>query len=218
MKIGIAAATSFEIQPAIDFLSKKNIQPFKHEFEILITGIGLMASTYQLTNFIKTKSPAYLVQAGIGGSFNINFQPGSTFIIRDEVMGDMGVEENNSFKDLFDMGLIQPGATPYTNDRLLNPYIADWKQAGLPIARGITLSEITTNKKRIELLREKYNCDIESMEGAALHYVCLQQSIPFVQIRSVSNFVGERDKSRWKLKESVINLNLELIRIIQQLP
>ncbi len=48
------------------------------------------------------------------------------------------------------------------------------------------------------------------MEGAALHYVCLQEQIPFVQIRSVSNYVGERDKTKWKMKEAIENLNTEL--------
>ena len=52
------------------------------------------------------------------------------------------------------------------------------------------------------------------MEGAALHYVCLQQSVPFLQIRSISNEVGERDKSKWRMKEAVENLNTELIKLI----
>ena len=52
------------------------------------------------------------------------------------------------------------------------------------------------------------------MECAALHYVCLQQNVPFLQIRSVSNEVGERDKSKWKIKEAVENLNNELIKIL----
>lgn len=48
------------------------------------------------------------------------------------------------------------------------------------------------------------------MEGAALHYVCLIEKIPFMQIRSLSNFVGERDKSKWRMKEAITNLNKEL--------
>jgi futalosine hydrolase len=31
------------------------------------------------------------------------------------------------------------------------------------------------------------------MEGAALHFVCLQEDISFIQLRAISNFVGERD-------------------------
>jgi futalosine hydrolase len=40
------------------------------------------------------------------------------------------------------------------------------------------------------------------MEGAALHMVCLENKIPFLQIRGISNWIGERDKSKWKIAEA----------------
>lgn len=218
MKIGIAAATAFEIQPTIDFLLRSHTQQLKHDFELLVTGIGSIASAYQLANFIIRKSPGYMLQAGIGGSFNTTLQLGDTVIIRDDITGDMGVEENNLFRDLFDMGFIEPDTKPYTEGRLINPYITDLQRYGLPIVHGITVNEITSSQQRINLLREKYNCDIESMEGAAFHHVCLQENIPFLQLRSISNYIGERDKGNWKLKESITNLNQALIKIIQQIP
>jgi futalosine hydrolase len=33
----------------------------------------------------------------------------------------------------------------------------------------------------------------------------------------LSNFVGERDKSKWHIKEAIENLNKELIQIISKL-
>lgn len=53
------------------------------------------------------------------------------------------------------------------------------------------------------------------MEGAALHYVCLQEHIPFLQIRAVSNDIGQRDKSKWDFKASIATLNKELTNILQ---
>jgi len=55
------------------------------------------------------------------------------------------------------------------------------------------------------------------MEGAAFHYVCLQQHIPFIQIRSISNIVGVRDKNKWKMKEAIESLNKKLIETIELL-
>ena len=63
-------------------------------------------------------------------------------------------------------------------------------------------------------LVETFAPQTETMEGAALHYVCLQQNLPFLQIRSISNEVGERDKSKWKIKEAVEDLNSELIKLL----
>jgi futalosine hydrolase len=52
------------------------------------------------------------------------------------------------------------------------------------------------------------------MEGAALHYVCLMENVPFVQIRSISNYIGERNKKKWDMMDSIMNLNDSLMRII----
>ena len=57
----------------------------------------------------------------------------------------------------------------------------------------------------------------ESMEGAALHYVCLMENIPFVQIRSISNYIGERNKKKWNMMDSINNLNIELIKLLKML-
>lgn len=57
---------------------------------------------------------------------------------------------------------------------------------------------------------------IESMEGAALHYVALMESVPFLQIRAVSNYIGERDKSKWLLQKAIGNLNQQLERLLKK--
>ena len=55
------------------------------------------------------------------------------------------------------------------------------------------------------------------MEGAALHYVCLHEKIPFLQLRTVSNYVGERNKTKWNIADAFENLNLELVTLINQI-
>ena len=87
----------------------------------------------------------------------------------------------------------------------------------LPTVNSITVNQITSSKKTAELYSKKYKAAIENMEGAALHLVCIKENIPFVQIRSISNYVGERNKKKWELKEAVENLNKNLIRLIESL-
>jgi futalosine hydrolase len=55
------------------------------------------------------------------------------------------------------------------------------------------------------------------MEGAALHYVCLQTGVPFIQIRCISNYVGERDKSKWKFNEAFDSLTDVVLRYLGML-
>ncbi|NCW13547.1 MAG: hypothetical protein EBV82_10420 [Chitinophagia bacterium] len=63
----------------------------------------------------------------------------------------------------------------------------------------------------------RYKASLESMEGAALHYMGRDLNIPFIQIRAVSNYVGERNKAKWKMKEAIYNLNETLLQYLDEL-
>jgi futalosine hydrolase len=213
MYILLTAATNFEIQPAINFLAERDCIIGDHQFEILITGIGSMSTAYWVTKAISKRRPDYMLQAGVAGSFSPQHPPGSLVMISEEICGDLGVEENREFKDVFDMGLPQI-TTPYTGRELVNSYTEKFQQHQLPCVKAITINEISTRADRIQQLQQKYAPVVESMEGAAFHYVALMEKIPFMQLRAVSNMVGERDKKNWKMKEAIEVLNTKLIDII----
>ena len=215
MKIAIAAATRFEISPLIEYIEQSGAAS-QHELTPLITGVGMVATTYQVAAHLLQTPVDCILQAGIGGSFSNKFALAEVVIIGQETIGDMGVQEAE-FQDIFDMGFAQADQYPFTAKSLVNPFIKTWGDLHLPVARGLTVNEITTDSTRIRTLEQKYGCEIESMEGAAFHYVCLHHSIPFLQLRSVSNHVGERDKKKWKLRGSIEALNTALIRIVQQI-
>jgi futalosine hydrolase len=213
MEILLVAATNFEIQPAINYLAGRDCVIGNNHFEVLITGIGSMSTTYWLTKTIAKHRPNLLIQAGIGGSFSADYPPGSIVLVKEEVTGDLGVEENNEFKDVFDMGLPQI-VEPYTGKNLENKHTALLQQYNLPLVRSVTINEITTRPVRIQQLQQKYQPVVESMEGAAFHYVALVEKIPFIQLRAISNMVGERDKSKWRMKEAIEILNEQLIKMV----
>ena len=57
----------------------------------------------------------------------------------------------------------------------------------------------------------------ESMEGAACMFACQEANVPCVQIRSISNFVEKRNKSKWDITMAITNLNKELQKFISTL-
>jgi futalosine hydrolase len=213
MDILLTAATNFEIQPTINYLAERDCLIGSNRFEVLITGIGCMSTTYWLTKTIDKQRPDLLIQAGIGGSYSHDHPPGSLVLVNEEVSGDLGVEENNEFKDVFDMGLPQITA-PYTGKSLLNKDSARLQRYNLPLVKAVTISEITTRRERIEQLQQKYQPVVESMEGAAFHYIAAIEKIPYIQLRAISNMVGERDKTKWKMKEAIHMLNEKLIEMV----
>lgn len=217
MNILLTAATPGEIRITMEYLTEKKYSRKNCSTGILVTGVGMVNTIYALTKHISASRPDIIVQAGIGGSLHPFYPPPSVVIISEEVMGDMGAEEDHTFKDIFDLGLAEENIFPFSGKKLVNPHRQLLEKIKLPAVRGISVNEITTNAGRIQQLAEKYGAMIESMEGAALHYVCLQEAIPFIQIRSVSNFAGERDKSKWQMQEAIDHLNRELITAIHQL-
>ena len=213
MDILLTAATNFEIQPTINYLADRDCLIGSNRFTVLIAGIGCMSTAYWLTKIIDKDRPDLLIQAGIGGSFSNDFPPGSLVLVNEEVTGDLGVEENNEFRDLFDLGLPQI-SDPYTGKSLLNKDEEMLQRYNLPLVKAVTINEISTRAARIEQLQQKYQPVVESMEGAAFHYVALIEKIPYIQLRAVSNMVGERDKSKWKMKEAIALLNEQLITMV----
>jgi futalosine hydrolase len=91
------------------------------------------------------------------------------------------------------------------------------ESASLPAVSAVSVNEISTSTEKINVFAEKYKADIESMEGAALHYVCAMQQIPFIQIRGISNLVGERDKTKWKIPESMLAATNACINLINKI-
>jgi futalosine hydrolase len=213
MEILLIAATNFEIQPTINYLADRDCLIGNNRFDVLITGIGCMSTAYWLTKTIEKKRPALLIQAGVAGSFSNSYPPGSLVLVQEEVTGDLGVEENNEFKDVFDMGLPQI-SDPYTGKNLVNNEAEMLQRYNLPLVKAVTINEITTRAARIQQLQQKYQPVVESMEGAAFHYIALMEKIPYIQLRAVSNMVGERDKMKWKMKEAIAALNEQLITMV----
>jgi futalosine hydrolase len=209
MQILVVSATEQEIKPAIPFFLKNKI-------DVLIAGIGGVATTHSLNRYCHKNRPGVIIQAGVGGCFNEN-KLGEVFVIKEEIFADLGVWENKVFKTIFDLQLENRNTFPFKKGMLINP---NKKLLGITSPKkvsGISVNEITTDKKRITWYKQNFSPVVESMEGAALHYVCLQQEIPFVQIRAISNYVGERNKSKWKMKEAIHNLNEELIFLLTAL-
>jgi futalosine hydrolase len=213
MKMTLVAATKFEIAPTIQFLEEQELQ-VSDQWEVLITGIGSLLTTWVLAHHLATSKPSLMIQAGIGGSFTNLLPPGSVVMVREEFMADLGVEEKGVFKDIFDMQFLSRNEYPFQEGGLKNPFIDKWSDDRVPAVTGVTVNEITTNQRRIGQLRGKYSAGVESMEGAAFHYAALEKHIPFLQLRAVSNFVGERDKHNWQLRQSIEALNNVLQTLI----
>lgn len=218
MKIIIISATEMEFRELkAHFNNNPAIHQHNVSIQFMVSGVGMLSSSYTLTNIALKATPDLIIQMGIAGSFDENLSLGKVVVINNEVLGDMGVEEQGIWHDPFDLKLADPNDDSFEHGALPNPWLKNYNLLQLPEVGALTVNQISTNKKRMAMLSAKYKASLESMEGAALHYVARKENIPFIQIRSVSNYVGERDKSKWLMKASISNLNSIVLQLIEQL-
>jgi futalosine hydrolase len=199
MKIVITAATEMELA---------HLKSGSGEYKALnigyfSTGIGALSTSVQLNQIIVSHNPELIIQTGLAGSFTTSYLIGNAVVVKNEIVAEMGVFEKDGYKDIFDLGLQKKDVFPYINGQLVNENQTLLECTLLEQVSAITVNEISTSSEKINLYSTRYNAGIETMEGAALHHVCIMNKIPFLQIRGISNIVGERDKSKWQIEKAI---------------
>ncbi|MBM3413462.1 MAG: futalosine hydrolase [Bacteroidetes bacterium] len=213
----VIAATPIEIQPFLKKLQEGNaLTATSIELDVLISGIGLLATSYALLKQIQLKRPDMIIQAGVGGCFDKKLKLGQVFVIQKEAVADQSVVELKKLKTLFDLNLVPANQPPSQKGWLVNPH-SIVKKLRLPKVTGISVNEITTQPQKVRFYKKQFNPIIESMEGAALHYIALQEKIPFLQLRSSSNYIAERNKKNWNMPAAIASLNQSLLTLLQEL-
>lgn len=207
MKVLLVSATEFEV--ASYFKQKDTI-------DVLLTGVGMPIALYHLQKKITENRYNLVIQVGLAGAFTTKFELGETVFVNQDTFGDLGIEEKERFTPIFETDLFNKNEFPFENGWLVNKNKII-QQSTLEVVKAVTINKVTDKGSIKQQLIDSFNPDIETMEGAALHYVCLHQNIPFIQLRAISNYVGERDKTKWKIDLAISNLHNELIKLLKQL-
>ncbi|HEY0434259.1 MAG TPA: futalosine hydrolase [Chitinophagaceae bacterium] len=212
MNILLVAATAREIEPFFEYYRKH--KEWK-DLDVLISGIGLTAATYHLAKQVSIKRPGLVIQAGVAGCFDHKLPLGTVVAIKREVLADQSVVEGRELRSMFDLGLLPADKFPFKNGWLVNNS-TQLKNTRVPLVDAVSVNHVTTSPEMHQHYLRKFRPVTESMEGAALHFVCRMEKLPFIQLRAVSNFIGERDKAKWDMKTAIINLNKSLISLVEQ--
>lgn len=209
MKIAIYTATNFEA----DYL-KSSLPQDKHDFVFITTGVGIMHATYTIYDSIVQHKPDMMIQLGIAGAYNTKLQLTDVVAVISEQLGDAGAEEKDSMLDLFDLGFLQD-SFPFADKKLTNFHLNIWN-IDLPLVRSLTVNSSSGTTDTIKKRLEKYNSDIENMEGAPFHYAALHHQIPFIQFRCISNYVEPRNKENWEIEKAIKKVTEAVVTFIQE--
>ncbi len=187
--------------------------------ELLVTGVGSVATAWRLTKRLAGGPvPDLIINGGLAGSFRDEIRTGDVVIPLSDTFADAGIEDHEKDLTLFEAGLSDADGFPFSGGllRAENDFVP--LAVGLcPFARAITVNRASGSAPTIAALRENFNPDIETMEGAALFYVCLLEKVPFLALRAVSNKVEPRNRAGWDTRLALDNLSAMLGKLLFKL-
>lgn len=224
MRVLLVSATAMEVKLLTDeckFLKARsdNLLSYRFrdiDFDLLISGIGTAFTTFHLTNTLMNHTYGLVINTGIAGCLSDHLKIGEVVNVVEDEFADLGIEKESEFLTLFESGFMQPDEFPFENRRLK----ADGEGiAGyLPRVKGITSNISHGRETTIHELKDRFSASVESMEGAAVFYVCRWLGLPCVQIRAISNHVAPRSMSRWDIPLALENLRNILMKVLMELP
>lgn len=209
MRILITAATENELKAVQKLNSHKELHYFVH-------GVGIINTMYHLHNIINTEIFDLVIQCGIAGTYNSFINIGDTILVASDTFECGAQNIDGSILSLSDIHLHNTDISFCESERILSNFVVNFPSIYSKV-NALTVAVSSGFKDTIQHRISKYNADIESMEGAALHYICNAKKIPYMQVRTISNRVEERNKNNWKIESAIHNNAISVSEIIAQI-
>lgn len=153
-------------------------------------GVGMAECAAATAKLIVESKPDLMILAGIAGTYSDNIEIGETVIVGSEVIADLGRYSEDEFTELYQKTYYSPIATS-----------------------GYKIVTSNTTNCAAAMITKPVKADIENMEGAAFFAMCERFSVPAIEVRTISNRVGEAIGGK-NMIISINRLALELEKII----
>jgi futalosine hydrolase len=171
---------------------------------LLVTGVGMINTTYHLTKALNAKKFDLVLNAGICGSFDRSIQIGELVQITEDRFSELGAEDKEGFLTLAELSLADANEHPFSEEtlRIKSPAITSHKHV-----KAITVNKVHGSQASIARTFERFSPQVESMEGAAVMFTSMKENIPVLQFRSASNYVEPRNREAWNIPLALKNLD-----------
>ncbi|SEL69102.1 futalosine hydrolase [Paenibacillus sp. cl141a] len=173
-------------------------------FEVIAGGVGPAATAAATARRLMQASYDFVVSAGIAGGFAGQAEVGSIVIADLILAADLGSETEDGFSSVQELGF---GTDRIPVDAAAAGKLAEaLEDAGAAVTLGPVLTVSTTTgtaATAASLLRRVPNACAEAMEGFGVATAADAAGVPVLEIRTISNQVGPRDRGAWKIKEAL---------------
>jgi len=175
------------------------------------TGIGKVNTAAAIATVNANVSLRAVLQLGIGGAYpgghlSEPLDLGAVAVASSEYDLDLGVGRGADWQGLEALGCPAAATDPPTFSRIpcdAELSIAAARAVGCRLLPFATSDRVTADAETAADITATTGAAIESMEGSAGALVCLSLGLRFAEVRAVSNVVGDREKSRWRVPQAV---------------
>lgn len=173
-------------------------------FDVLVSGVGSVAAAVITARALSSAEYSLVVSAGIAGGFSGKAEVGSIVVATEIISADLGAETLEGFSSLDELGF---GLTRIQIDpNQVKRVTRGLQEAELPVNTGpvLTVSTVTgTAATAIVLSTRVPEATAEAMEGYGVGLAALDRGLPVLEIRTISNMVGPRDRPAWRIQEAL---------------
>ncbi len=181
------------------------------DLELLITGVGMVATAFALGKHLATHQYDLAINLGIAGSFDRGIALGKVVEVIEDSFSELGAENGGAFLAIDELGF---GESKFRSTASLSNF---GDNSNLKQVTAITVNTVHGNDVSIRNLTSRIQPQLESMEGAAFFYACKQAGVPCLQIRTVSNYVEKRNRDNWQIGLAIKNLNTFAVEFLSKL-
>lgn len=165
--------------------------------DVLVSGVGPVESACAVAAATAAKRYDLVVDAGIAGAIADSAAIGDGVAVVDDRL-ELTLEDGRS--------LALPSGSSIEDHAESDPrWIAALQSLGFAALRGVTVCRVTSTDATAKRLAEA-GFQIETMEGFAVLRACNRSGVPAIQIRGISNRVGERERSGWNFQAGLDGL------------
>lgn len=164
--------------------------------DVLVCGIGPAAAAAATATALALGGYDVALSLGISGAFRGTADVGDTLVATELVAADLGADSPTGFLGLGALGW-QDDTVP-VDPELLAALLT--RLAG-PVVTGplVTVSTVTGTRARADELAARHGAVGEAMEGWGVLVAATAHHVPALEVRTVSNLIGDRDTSTWDL-------------------
>lgn len=176
-------------------------------FRVALAGVGPAMAAARTAAALAGGAYGLVISAGIAGGFPGRAEIGSVVVASEIVAADLGAETEGGFLGLDELGF---GSARAAVDAELAGRLAQALElAGLAVALGpaLTVSTVTgTAASAAERAARVPGAAAEGMEGYGVAVAAAELGLPVLEIRAISNPVGPRDRSAWRIGDALASL------------